>query len=649
MNAIERGCGKRARFLAPLALAAGTLWLACLSAAEPPGPLPEPAYSLACDGVTKAATADWTDRRSGLAVQARVFRYTNFNALEWCLHLAQTGAGPSPMLDRVQAGDFTLPASAGDTLTVHYSEGSHESATGFQPMTTPLPTGETREFAPRDGRSSDGVMPYFNVVCESGGGWIVAVGWTGQWQAKFERAPSGSVRVRVGQQRFHAVLRPGERLRTPAVLVMAYAGDWLDGQNQFRRLMLAHFTPRPGGKPAALPVAASGALAGFNNFSESNQLVGLNNVIARRLPVDTWWMDAGWMKGGFPEGQGNFDPDPRRFPRGLRPVADRAHAGGLRLLLWFEPERVMPGTWLRQTHEAWLLAPAGLPAPLAYQREWRLLNLGHPEALAWVKSHISGLIRNWGVDIYRHDFNLHPACYWAAGEPPDRVGVAEAGYIAGLYEFFDFLQQEHPDLLLDNCASGGRRLDFEMMRRSVVLWRSDHCWQPEPDQSKTSGLSLWLPLQGLGAVSTDPYAFRSGMGSCAAYALDYYAAQAPFWEPLDRLVREQQRLRPLFSGDFYPLTSPGTNRQEVIAWQFHQPDSGEGLVQVFRRPGCAQASARFRLRGLSPEASYRVTNLDGGVPAVIPGAELLDKGVAVALPRAPYAAILTYSRSAAVR
>ncbi len=567
----------------------------------PPATLPEPGFSLVCGGATNAAASDWIDPHSGLIARHLVTRYANFNAVEWRLELEQAEPRPSPpIVEQVQAGDFTLPCPVGEPLTLHWSEGSHESATDFQPRETLLRLGATSEFTPQEGRSSDGVMPYFNLARHAGGGWIVAVGWTGQWQARFTRATNGPVRVQVGQQRFHAVLRPGEHFRTPAVLVMPYRGDWLDGQNQFRRLMLARFTPHPDGKAPELPIAASGATIGFNNFSESNQLAAVDNVIAKHLPVDTWWIDAGWMEGGFPMGQGNFDPDPQRFPRGLRPVADRAHAGGLRFLLWFEPERVMPGTWLRRNHEPWLLVPSDLPAELKYQDSWRLLNLGDPQALAWLKAHISQLIDRWGIDVYRQDCNLHPACYWRTGEPPNRVGLTEARYVAGLYDFLDFLLQEHPQLLIDNCASGGRRLDFEMMRRSVVLWRSDHCWQPEADQAKTYGLSLWLPLQGLGSISAQPYVFRSGMGSCATYAFNFYSENEPFWKPLDRLIREEKQVRHLFAGDFHPLTPWSTNRQDFIAWQFHRPDLGEGLVQAFRRDQCIYEAARFKLVGLDP-------------------------------------------------
>jgi alpha-galactosidase len=605
--------------------------------------LPEPGFSLVCGEEAIAGQSGWTNAASGLAVWRTMARYAEFDAVEWRLDIAHKGAQPSPVLECVQAGDFSLPVSSAEALTLHYSEGSHEGATDFQPLVASLSSGEARAFTPRDGRSSDGVMPYFNLARHGGGGWIVAVGWTGQWKAEFARSTHGSVRVTIGQECFHALLRPGESVRTPAVLVMSYAGDWVDGQNRFRRLMLGHFTPRPGGRLPELPIAASGATVGFNNFSESNQIAAVDHVVQKRLPVDTWWIDAGWMKGGFPAGQGNLEPDPVRFPRGLRPVADRAHAGGLRFLLWFEPERVMPDTWLRGYRADWLLAPSALPNYGRYQEGWRLLNLGNPETLGWLKTNMSHLIRDWDVDVYRQDCNIHPAFYWRTGESADRVGLNEAKYITGLYEFLDYLREERPRLLIDNCASGGRRLDFEMMRRSVVLWRSDNCWQSEPDQCKTYGLSLWIPLQGLGSVSADPYAFRSGMGSCAAYAFDFYSGEGTFWEPLANLIREQRQVKHLFSGDFYPLTAYSTNQQDMVAWQLQRADKTEGLVQAFRRPKCSVATTQIRLKGLNPESRYRVTDLNLHQDSEVSGADLAAKGLTVAFPQAPFAAILTYT------
>jgi hypothetical protein len=119
-------------------------------------------------------------------------------------------------------------------------------------------------------------------------------------------------------------------------------------------------------------------------------------------------MDAGWYpcriggKNRWPM-TGTWEPDPERFPRGLRAVCDHAHARGIRTLVWFEPERVVAGTWLGDQRREWLLPPAVQQKDPAWHTS--LLNLGHPEALRWLIAHTSRTIMEQGIDLYRQDFN----------------------------------------------------------------------------------------------------------------------------------------------------------------------------------------------------------------------------------------------------
>ena len=84
------------------------------------------------------------------------------------------------------------------------------------------------------------------------------------------------------------------------------------------------------------------------------------------------------------------------------------------------------------------------------------------------------------------------------------------------------------------------------------------------------------------------------------------------------------------------------NQQDLIAWQFHRPDLGEGLVQAFRRPKCPQSTALFPLRGLDSTARYRVTDLNLLKTNVFTGSELLGKGLPISLPNTPCAATVIY-------
>ena len=552
----------------------------------------------------------------------------------------------SEILSNVWAGEIALGRDNSGEFTLHYADGSTAIITDFQPRTATLLPNSTMNFAPVGGRSSDGVMPFFNIAKPGGGGLIVAVGWTGQWKASFVRDSGTNLTVRIGMEDFNLRLDAGERIRTPAVLTLSYEGDWLEGQRQLRRLLLEHYSPRPNGLPIDLPIAASGATLGFNNVTVTNQIQAITNIIQKQLPVDTYWIDAGWEIGGFATGQGNNIPDPARFPNGLAPVSQCAHTNGLRFLLWFEPERVMPNTWLRTNHADWLLTPSGMPPEYAYQQNdgWRMLNLGNPTALNWAKTNFSAIITNWGIDIYRHDFNMHPLWYWRTGEAADRKGMNEIRYVMGLYEYFDTLQQNHPGLLMDNSASGGRRLDFEMYRRLVPLLRTDYLWEVVGAQAMTHALSHWLPMIGQGGVSTANNDFRSGMGSWGTYAFDYYTPGAAFWTPLKNQLANFASLNHLFSGDFYPLTPYSTNNVDWIAWQFHRADLNEGIVQAFRRASNLTPSIGLRLQGLQSGATYQVINFELATTNTATGRQLMNDGVVVRVATPPEATTVKYRR-----
>ena len=156
----------------------------------------------------------------------------------------------------------------------------------------------------------------------------------------------------------------------------------------------------------------------------------------------------------------------------------------------------MPDTWLFDNHPEWLLTPSNLPKELQYHEKdgFRLLDLGNPQALAWTKKTFSDLIDELDMEIYRQDFNMAPLYYWRNNEPEDRKGINEIRYITGLYDFYDTLLREHPGLIIDTCASGGRRIDFEMLRRSLILFRSDCVWEPVGMHSMAYGVSFWIPL-----------------------------------------------------------------------------------------------------------------------------------------------------------
>ena len=132
---------------------------------------------------------------------------------------------------------------------------------------------------------------------------------------------------------------------------------------------------------------------------------------------------------------------------------------GIKTIVWFEPERVTPGTWLTEHHPEWILGGKG----------GGLLNLGNPAARAWLTDHVDKLMTEQGIDLYRQDFNMDPLALWRGNDAEDRQGITEIHHVEGYLAYWDELLRRHPDMFIDSCASGGRRNDLETMRRAIPL------------------------------------------------------------------------------------------------------------------------------------------------------------------------------------
>jgi alpha-galactosidase len=111
---------------------------------------------------------------------------------------------------------------------------------------------------------------------------------------------------------------------------------------------------------------------------------------------------------------------------------------------------------------------------------------------------------------------------------------------------------------------------------------------------------------------------------------------------LRRLIAQWRQVAGYYYGDYYPLTPYTTEDSAWVAWQFDRPETGEGMVQAFRRPASPVEEARFKLRGLDAKARYAVSNLDVPGQIQLSGQELIEKGLPVAIRDQPGAVIITY-------
>jgi alpha-galactosidase len=379
----------------------------------------------------------------------------------------------------------------------------------------------------------------------------------------------------------------------------------------------------------------------MENANEENQKMFLGRYLEKGIKLDYWWMDAGWYVNGKEHGwprTGTWEIDTDRFPRGFRPITDEAHEKGVRIIVWFEPERVTPGTWLYEEHPDWLVGPDG---------EQKLLNMGNDDARQWLTDHVYGLLTDQGIDLYRQDFNIDPLAYWRANDGPDRQGATENHYVSGYLSYWDELRRRHPGLLIDSCASGGRRNDVETLRRAVPLLRSDYIFEPTGQQCHTYCLSYWVPFYGTGVIATDDYTARSAMATTSlTLCWDLRREDLPY-DLLRKLVQLWRQTAPYrLQGDYYPLTAYSRDSAAWMGWQFDCPQMGSGIVEMFRRPDSPYEVGRCQLRGLEPEGVYRVRILGEEPEREMSADEMMQEGVRITIKDRPGAVTILYDKAA---
>ena len=523
------------------------------------------------DAARTQHTLTFTDPATGLQVRCVAVEYSDFPVVEWTLYFTNNGAAATPLVQNIYGLDTTFQRGAQGEFSLHENNGSQASATDFQPFTYPLGPGATFQLAGFGGRPTNIDLSYFNVEW-SGQGAVVVVGWPGQWVSYFTRDQQTGLHIRAGQQTTNFILMPGETVRSPLSVVQFWQGDWIRGQNIWRAWMVAHNLPRPGGSlpPPQTAASTSGQTNNMQTATEQFEDTYIGLYAQRGLAIDHWWMDAGW----YPDNDnwvntGTWWPDPARFPNGITAVSNTAHAAGLKTILWSEPERVTAGSWLYQ-------------------------NLGNPGAWQWVSSYFSQLLTTQGIDVYRQDFNIDPLYFWRANDTLNRQGITENFYVQGYLAYWDKLLSDHPNLMIDSCASGGRRNDLETLRRSVPLWRSDYSTDPEGMQNQTYGLALWFPYFGTAANPFDAYQFRSQMTPAVVIGPDVSVANYPY-TIANTLMAEWRQVSPYYFGDYYPLT-PYLPEVSSSSGSLKMEGPTFGGVRRFRlfAPG-AQSRAALRL------------------------------------------------------
>ncbi len=410
---------------------------------------------------------------------------------------------------------------------------------------------------------------------------------------------------------FEWVLATGESFETPeAVMTFSAAGFRgisLNMQHFVKRhIVRGHF------KDKVRPILLNSWEAAYFNISES-RILSLARK-AKEAGVELLVMDDGWFKGRNDDttSLGDWTEDKKKLPGGIESIAAKVHDVGLDFGVWVEPEMISENSDLFRAHPEYAMKIPGRDNSPG--RNQMILDLTNPEVREYVKSSMKNVIGKKGVNYIKWDMNRMFSDVFSGVLEAEHQQETAHRYVLGLYEIVKYLTEEFPEVLFENCASGGNRFDLGMTAYMPQTWGSDDSDAFERTRIQT-GYSYGYPMSIVTShVSACPnhqtlrntpldtrfnvaafgvFGYEINLGECSSEDFKEIKAQI-------ETMKEWREV--FFFGDFYRVTD--------TQWMVVSPDKRRAVTMIWDKLTTPNNFYRkIKTVGLDESFTYHVYNI----------------------------------------
>ncbi len=438
--------------------------------------------------------------------------------------------------------------------------------------------------------------------------WSVHVAWSGDHTTYAERTAEGECLLGGGELLGpgEVVLAEGESYTSPWLLG-SYAGDGLDAVSARLHGWTRRHAPRT---RSTRPVLLNSWEAAY--FDHDLDRLGELARAAAEVGVERFVLDDGWFRGRRHDraGLGDWTVDPAVWPEGLHPLdrRDQAARHGLRALggAGDGQRGLRPRAGSTPTGccgDARRCRPSGGTSRCSTSR--------CPRPTPHVRDALLSLLGEYDIAFLKWDHNRDVFDAAHAGRP------AVHGQTLAFYRLLDELRDAHPRLEIESCASGGGRIDLEVLTRTDRVWPSDTIDAVERQRIQR-WTSLVVPPEMLGAHLGGPVAHTTGRTHrlelrAATAMLGHFGiewdlrtlapdarAEVAAWVALHKRIRPVLSTGRLVRGD-HP--DPGLVVSGAVA-----DDAAEAWYVVATVDTLVtQSPTAVQLPGLDPARTYRVT------------------------------------------
>ncbi len=422
-------------------------------------------------------------------------------------------------------------------------------------------------------------------------------------------APNGSVRILQGinPDGFGWELEPGGEFASPQS-VMCFSDNGFGGISRelgrlYRnKLCTSRWTHRE------RPILINNWEATYFDFDEE-KLVTIAKK-AKEAGIELFVMDDGWFgaRNDDTKGLGDWTVNRQKLPSGLKGLAERINAEGMKFGLWIEPEMVNPDSELYREHPDWVIhVPYKTPAQ---SRQQLILDITRSEVRDYIIKSIKTVLSEGNIEYVKWDMNRPITDMPYPGY--------NHRYTLGLYEIAGALTSAFPDILFEGCAGGGGRFDPGMLYYFPQIWTSDNS-DAAARLMIQYATSMGYPASAMGAHVTaspnhqngrmTPLKTRADVAFAGAfgYELDITKMDGDEFEEIVKQTAFAKEIRKLVvEGDLYRLQSPFEGNH--CTWEIVSPEKDEVFVMSCKIMTDTLCSEPFiRLEGIDESAVYTDT------------------------------------------
>jgi alpha-galactosidase len=437
--------------------------------------------------------------------------------------------------------------------------------------------------------------------------WGAQLAWAGSWQMEIARlgddvAISGGLADREFGHWSHTAM-PGERLVAPTAILSCTQGTVDDVTDRLVAAQNEAADTQPKSE-RSLPIVFNEWCTSWGN-PDRERLIALADRLAGE-GVGYLVIDAGWYRDTSSDvswafAHGDWIPSPDLFPFGLKEVADRIRERGMTPGLWFEFETVGE-TSTAFTLTDHLLRRDGVPFTAGNRRFWDLTN---PFAVDYLTSRVVDRLEQDGFGYLKVDYNEHLGL---GTDHTDGLGEGLRRQVLAGYRFLDGICTRLPQLVIENCASGGHRLEPSMIGRTAMSSFSDAHELPEIPLIAGNLLRVMLARQMqiwavLHPSDTDQrlvYSLAATFIGRMCLSGDVVGLDDRQWDTVRRAIALYQRASPIIrSGRSRRGGVRGPSMRHPTGWQSvtRHADDGRGLLVVLHTFSKGPGSVQIPLNG----------------------------------------------------